>query len=329
MPPGALVVAGKSVEGKGLDGWRAGWCSRSWERAVVVVLAAGVLLVFGVWGPSVAHAAPVGQITEFSTGLNSGSRPSAIAAGPDGNLWFTDAARPRAIGRITPAGQITEFSTGLNSGSSPGGIAAGPDGNLWFTDEGTHPRYRADHVGWADHRVLHRPEQRQLPRRDREGPDGDLWFTTRGVTPAIGRITPSGQVTEFSAGLNGGSARVGSRPGPGRQPVVHRRGHHATRSGGSRRAGRSPSSRRACMRQLPDWDRGGARRQPVVHRRGFGTTRDRAGSPRAGRSPSSQLACNGAQFPGRDRGRADGNLWFRGRGHDHGDRPRHAEWGDH
>ena len=33
--------------------------------------------------------------------------PSGITAGPDGNLWFTEAAA--TIGRITPAGTVTEF----------------------------------------------------------------------------------------------------------------------------------------------------------------------------------------------------------------------------
>jgi hypothetical protein len=52
-------------------------------------------------------------------------------AGPDGNLWFTEALGNK-IGRITPAGVITEYDlTTANSG--PVGIVAGPDGNLWFT----------------------------------------------------------------------------------------------------------------------------------------------------------------------------------------------------
>jgi hypothetical protein len=80
-----------------------------------------------------AIADPVGQITEFSAGP--GSFPhEGIAAGPDGNQWFTDNGETPAIGRVTPSGQITEFSTGLN-GAYPEGIMAGPDGNVWFTDE--------------------------------------------------------------------------------------------------------------------------------------------------------------------------------------------------
>ena len=38
------------------------------------------------------------------------------------------------------------------------------------------------------------------------GPDGNVWFIEQGTTKAIGRITPSGQVTEFTAGLKTGSA---------------------------------------------------------------------------------------------------------------------------
>ncbi len=58
--------------------------------------------------------------------------PRGIAAGPDGNLWFTEKVGNR-IGRITTAGVVTEFSTGITASSGPFGIAAGPDGNLWFT----------------------------------------------------------------------------------------------------------------------------------------------------------------------------------------------------
>jgi hypothetical protein len=41
-----------------------------------------------------------------------------------------------------------------------------------------------------------------------------MWFTDDGATRAIGRITPSGQITEFSAGLNSGSFLVDIAPGP-------------------------------------------------------------------------------------------------------------------
>ncbi len=72
---------------------------------------------------------PSGTITEFP--LPTGTiLPVGIAAGPDGNLWFTEFGG--TIGRISPSGTITEFP--LPSGSATRGIAAGPDGNLWFTE---------------------------------------------------------------------------------------------------------------------------------------------------------------------------------------------------
>jgi hypothetical protein len=45
-----------------------------------------------------ATADPLGQVSEFSTGLNPGAYPVGIAAGHDGDLWFADA--DCAIGRI-------------------------------------------------------------------------------------------------------------------------------------------------------------------------------------------------------------------------------------
>ncbi len=74
-----------------------------------------------------------GAITEFSSGISPGATLAGIAAGPDGNLWFTELVG-RRIGRITTAGVVTEFG-GLSPNAQPRSITAGPDGNLWFTDE--------------------------------------------------------------------------------------------------------------------------------------------------------------------------------------------------
>ena len=61
---------------------------------------------------------------------------SGIAAGPDGNLWFTYqdfTTKVNAIGRITTSGTITLTPT-PTANSGPTDITAGPDGNLWFTE---------------------------------------------------------------------------------------------------------------------------------------------------------------------------------------------------
>jgi hypothetical protein len=103
--------------------------ARALGQLIVTVMLAVVAL-----SPPAATADPVGQITEFSSGLVPGSSPGWIAAGPDGNLWFTDYlnSETSAIGRITPSGQITEFS--LHPGAYPIGIAVGQHGDLWFAD---------------------------------------------------------------------------------------------------------------------------------------------------------------------------------------------------
>jgi hypothetical protein len=78
----------------------------------------------------VGRITPAGVIKTFSTGITSGSQPSGIAAGADGNMWFAEYAG-RRIGRISTTGAVTEFSAGVSS-SDPRWIAAGPDGNVWF-----------------------------------------------------------------------------------------------------------------------------------------------------------------------------------------------------
>jgi streptogramin lyase len=129
----------------------------------------------------VAGAAPLGQVTEFTNGLNPGSDPTSIVAGADGNVWFADPGTTSAIGQITPSGTITEFTNGLNPGSRPGGI------------RGTQATFTGGIV---------------------TGPDGNVWFTDDGTTKAIGRITPTGTITEFSDGLNAGSFPFSMTVGP-------------------------------------------------------------------------------------------------------------------
>ena len=140
-----------------------------------------------------------GQITEFTTGLNSGSDPVEIVAGPDGNLWFTDDGATRAIGRITPSGQITEFTSRPEPRRPPG-----RDRGRARRQPVVHRRGH-DHGDRADHPVGRRsPSSRSglnpvQPSRSQiaAGPDGNLWFTDQGTTRAIGRITPSDRSPSF------------------------------------------------------------------------------------------------------------------------------------
>jgi hypothetical protein len=69
-------------------------------------------------------------VTEFP--LATTTRAFSIAAGSDGNLWFTEFDGNR-IGRITPSGVVTEFFIPTGD-SGPYIIATGPDGDIWFTE---------------------------------------------------------------------------------------------------------------------------------------------------------------------------------------------------
>jgi len=195
---GRLEV-GHGLRGPGGLGYGGGDFGGRARAALVAVMA---LLAVAVTAP-VASADPVGQISEFSTGLNAHPTLLDVVSGSDGNLWFTDGGPTSAIGRITPTGQITEFSAGLNAVSRPISIAAGPDGNLWFTDAaalsgGTSAIGRITPSG----QITEFSDPASLPDGIAAGADGNLWFTN--FLGAIGRITPSGQITEFSAGLNPG-----------------------------------------------------------------------------------------------------------------------------
>ena len=151
-----------------------------------------------------AAAAALGQpVAEFAL-ARPNSQPTAIAAGPDGAMWFAETG---AIGRITGFGVISEFPVG---DEFLGGIAAGPDGALWFTQgdsigrmtiAGKLTRFPVPASGgFLSHIVA--------------GPDGALWYVRRN-TGRIGRITTSGQVEEFEAISEGTGASIyGLATGP-------------------------------------------------------------------------------------------------------------------
>jgi len=82
--------------------------------------------------------------------------------------------------------------------SEPFGIVAGPDGNIWFTEQGGKiGRMNLDGVVTAEF-----PVPNAIPLDITVGADGNLWFVG-GF--GIGRLTPTGGYTQFSAlgGLHG------------------------------------------------------------------------------------------------------------------------------
>src|SRR5581483_747204 len=78
--------------------------------------------------------APKPTFYQFSIPVST-NRPQFIAAGSDGNMWFTES--PNDVARITPAGVVTEFTVPTAS-SNPQQIIGASDGNLWFTEFGAN-----------------------------------------------------------------------------------------------------------------------------------------------------------------------------------------------
>ena len=174
------------------------------RHCIAMALCAAVL------GSSTADATTGGPVvSEFETGLTSGVSLWGITSGPDGNLWFTEESH-NAVGRITPGAVITEFSAGFPTGS-PRGIVTGPDGNLWVAMAGGNGAIarvtKAGEVTEFDVPTAGDPNEIAV------GPDGDLWYVDSAAN-LIGRITPTGSITEFTDGLTGSSAPSGIAKGP-------------------------------------------------------------------------------------------------------------------
>src|SRR5262245_10157467 len=84
---------------------------------------------------SVGLAAGAQVVTEFP--LPFGSFATAIVAGPDGALWFTDGGfGAESIGRVTIDGQLSHVPVPGNvSFGFQGWMTVGPDGAIWFTED--------------------------------------------------------------------------------------------------------------------------------------------------------------------------------------------------
>jgi streptogramin lyase len=137
---------------------------------------------------SIAIRGTVGQ--QFPVRRDTGI--GGFAAGPDGNLWFTE-SNTNNVSKITKSGTITEFPT-PSAASRPRGITVGPDGNLWFTESDANNVGRITISGTITEYPI--PTAASGAAGITKGPDGNLWFTEDNANN-IGRITISGTVTEF------------------------------------------------------------------------------------------------------------------------------------
>jgi streptogramin lyase len=156
----------------------------------------------------VAAAALDGTIRQYPVPTYD-ARPTDIAAGVDGALWFTERAANR-IGRITTSGEVTEFTIPTAS-SSPEAIAAGPDGAMWFLENAANRIGRIATDGSITEYPI--PKANSNPGGISLGPDSRMYFTET-TGNRLGAVT-----TDFVApggagggGAGGAGARGGSNP---------------------------------------------------------------------------------------------------------------------
>lgn len=142
----------------------------------------------------VARITPAGVITEFPVPRRA---TGAIAAGPDGALWFGEGG---GIGRITVQGSVTDFPTT----DVPHSMVQGPDGALWFTEALYTAGQPAPHEGVGRITTAGAVTDFDLPHPPMFAGDivaggGALWIGEQGM---LVRMTTQGVATEIP--LSGG-----------------------------------------------------------------------------------------------------------------------------
>ena len=173
---------------------------------------------------------PSGSVTAFK--VPGSPEVDELVPGPDGSVWFSaQSLEPNRLkshgilGKVTPDGQITEIPIPGNLGVFAAGedaIARGRGGVLWFAFQGFDPGQVSEFgLMTAAGRIKRFPvPMSQIQMIDiAAGTDGDLWFDNL-VDDGIGRITPTGAVTEFAtvqpfylqSGLDGSLVVIGQNP---------------------------------------------------------------------------------------------------------------------
>ena len=131
------------------------------------------------------------------------SFPAGITPGSDGNVWFVEGVNTiNQIARVdVSSDDITEFKI-TGCAIAPEYLTTGSDGDLWagaICNPG--PSGYAEMVTMSTSGVtqnLYRfPAGYDAAFYDTLGPDGNVWFTAQ-ASGMVGKITPSGQVTEYS-----------------------------------------------------------------------------------------------------------------------------------
>jgi streptogramin lyase len=140
-----------------------------------------------------------------------------IINGPDHKLWFAEDSNGK-IGRIDPtvgASSLVEFQAVASAGDSLYGLTVGPDGRIWFGGHDT----AGDVVGsiTLDGLTVTKfptPDTSVEPEGLVAGPDGAIWFA-ESDRDGIGRVTTTGQFTDYLLAAPAGGTPRPVSPSPG------------------------------------------------------------------------------------------------------------------
>jgi streptogramin lyase len=139
---------------------------------------------------------PKPTIYQFSIPTAS-NKPRYIAAGSDGNMWFTEFPG-NAIARITPAGVVTEFPVPTPNAFDANGphIIAASDGNLWFTEPGSTANKIAKSTTTGtitEFSTLFAPPPPDEPYGLVDRGDGNIWYVANGSS-RVGFLSYNGSL---------------------------------------------------------------------------------------------------------------------------------------
>ncbi|HKZ12553.1 MAG TPA: hypothetical protein VJL81_01780 [Solirubrobacterales bacterium] len=224
------AVAGKPV------GIAESFPTKCWVDDVAVAPAGGVWFACSKYAAErhghvsvradVGRVSADGKVTEFAGAFpkesQSGGPPGVVAA--DGSFWFPVVGNGERSGkkppvapslaRVTPGGEVATFPV---TGGYVVEMAAQPEGNVLFVTAGGYlgkerATWQVSPAGAIAKPAVEPPlplEQPAFPQKPVTPPsallggsvigaDGNLWYGLQsGVQSAIGRVTPTGQVTEF------------------------------------------------------------------------------------------------------------------------------------
>jgi virginiamycin B lyase len=142
--------------------------------AFVVARATGVATQAAAFTPTPKYYTMATAGSAGSPGFTSGNRPQWIAAGSDGNMWFTEFPG-NTVAKITPAGVVTECPAIPTAASNPQGIIGASDDNLWFTEfAGSKITRVTTACVYTENATLFAGDGPEL-LTDRG--DGNIWFT--------------------------------------------------------------------------------------------------------------------------------------------------------